>query len=121
MFKLLKTILPITISYILKISLAGLVIGFLYKRENLLVIILGLVLAYKTYKLTKDKSANITLQISGMLLTGFLGVVIEYFGTELNYWEYHNISGQLPRYLLIVWMFAFMFMYNIEKKNIFIY
>ncbi len=116
MFKLFKTIFPVIISYTLKIILAGLIIGLLYRRENLLVIILALVLVYKIYKLTKDKSTNIRLLIPGMLLTGFLGVVIEYFGTKLNYWEYHHISGQLPRYLLIVWMFAFMFMYNIEKK-----
>lgn len=111
-----KKVIPTIISYILKVSIAGLVIGLLYKQEVLLTIILAAVLIFKTIKVSKDPSANLKLQIAGMVITGVLGVIIEYIGTSLGYWEYHNIAGQLPKYLLIVWMFAFMFMYNIEKK-----
>jgi len=104
-----------TLVYLLKVIIAAIVIGLLYKEQTLVTIILGLRIAYRINKYRVDKQ-NVVIPVIGMLVTGTLGTVIEYYGTKFGYWEYHDINTQLPKYLFFVWMLAFTFMYNLETK-----
>ena len=110
-----KEIYKVITTYLIKVIIAGFAIGLLYKKQELVAIILGLRIIYRLYKYKVDK-ISLTVPIIGMLVTGTIGTIIEYYGTKYNHWEYHNISTQLPKYLFFVWMLAFTFMYNIERK-----
>jgi len=109
----IKMVCRINLNYIIKIIIAAIVIGYFHAQEDILLIALGLTVVYKLLKEPKNSRG---LFLLGMLLTGSLGVFIEYFGTKWNYWEYHDIQGQLPTYLYFVWMLAFAFLYSLERK-----
>lgn len=110
-----KKIYKIFTSYLLKVILGGILIGLLYKQQELIAILLVLRIVFRVYTYKRQK-IDLKIPIIGMLITGALGTLIEYFGTKYNYWEYHDIDTQLPKYLFFVWMLAFIFMYNIERK-----
>jgi len=103
----------INLKYITYIVIAAIIIGILHKNETALLILLGFIVLYKILKEPKKSRGPLLL---GMIVTGTLGVIIEYFGTKWNYWEYHDVLGQLPTYLYFVWMLAFAFLYSLEKK-----
>lgn len=106
-------VIRIGIVNLLKVVIAGIIIGLLRKQENLVLILLG---ALIIYDLVRKSNHNKRLLLFGMLLTGTLGVIIESFGTYYNYWEYHDIRWNIPTYLFFVWMLAFRFLYSIERK-----
>ncbi|WGH76360.1 hypothetical protein P8625_04125 [Tenacibaculum tangerinum] len=116
MKQLFRTNFKILMLYAIKVVIAGIIIGLLHEYQLLLVVILTARIIYRIYNFKKHKVDNINIIITGMLITGVIGVTIEYFGTKYGYWEYHDINSQLPHYLLLVWMLAFSFMYNLERK-----
>mgnify|MGYP000148796136 FL=1 len=104
----------------LKITVAGVAIGYLHAYDFLLAILLLtriLVLIYTDY--IKATSKNWIL-LAGMLLTGTLGVLVEIWGVSNSYWEYHDLTNnrQLPYWLPLAWMYAFRFIYKLERQVI---
>lgn len=104
----------------LKITVAGVAIGYLHTYDFLLAMLLLtriLVLIYTDY--IKATSKNWIL-LAGMILTGSLGVLVEIWGVSNDYWEYHDLTNnrQLPYWLPLAWMYAFRFIYKLERQVI---
>jgi hypothetical protein len=103
---------------IIKLCIAGFLIGFLKSYDAIIAIILFLKILHVIYKnIIIAKTKNWILLI-GMIVTGFGGMVGENWGVGNNYWEYHEVSKELPLWLPFAWMLAFYFLYSIESKLI---
>ena len=103
---------------IIKLCIAGFLIGFLKSYDAIIAIILFLKILHVIYKnIIIAKTKNWILLI-GMIVTGFGGMVGENWGVGNNYWEYHEVSKELPLWLPFAWMLAFYFLYSIESRLI---
>ena len=103
---------------IIKLCIAGFLIGFLKSYDAIIAIILFLKILHVIYKnIIIAKTKNWILLI-GMIVTGFGGMVGENWGVSNNYWEYHEVSKELPLWLPFAWMLAFYFLYIIESRLI---
>ncbi|SHN04755.1 hypothetical protein [Polaribacter sp. KT 15] len=103
---------------ILKLIVAGVFIGYLKEYDLIIALILVAKLTHNVYKdIIKPKNKNWLLLI-GMLLTCFGGIVGETWGVANGYWEYHEVSRELPLWLPFAWMYAFYFLYKLELKLI---
>lgn len=106
---------------LVKLTIAGVLIGLLKEYDLILAILLSLkilhVIYVSIYKVT-DKN---WILIIGMFLTGIGGILAEHWGVSNGYWEYHAVSRNLPLWLPFAWALAFYFLYRIEVgliKNI---
>jgi len=107
-----------TLKAIIKLCIAGFLIGFLKSYDAIIAIILFLKILHVIYKnIITAKTKNWILLI-GMIVTGFGGMVGENWGVSNNYWEYHEVSKELPLWLPFAWMLAFYFLYSIESRLI---
>ena len=107
-----------TLKAIIKLCIAGFLIGFLKSYDAIIAIILFLKILHVIYKnIIIAKTKNWILLI-GMIVTGFGGMVGENWGVSNNYWEYHEVSKELPLWLPFAWMLAFYFLYSIESRLI---
>ena len=107
-----------TLKAIIKLCIAGFLIGFLKSYDAIIAIILFLKILHVIYKnIITAKTKNWILLI-GMIVTGFGGMVGENWGVGNNYWEYHEVSKKLPLWLPFAWMLAFYFLYSIESRLI---
>lgn len=98
-----------------KLILAGVLIGLLKSYDWLIAILLLLKIAHVIYvSIIKSEIKNWILLI-GMLITGLGGILGEYWGVSNQYWEYHEVSRELPLWLPFAWMLAFYFLYRIES------
>ena len=103
---------------IIKLCIAGFLIGFLKSYDAIIAIILFLKILHVIYKnIIIAKTKNWILLI-GMIVTGFGGMVGENWGVSNNYWEYHEVSRKLPLWLPFAWMLALYFLYSIESRLI---
>lgn len=103
---------------IAKLIVAGVFIGYLKEYDLIIALILVAKLTHNVYKdIIKPKNKNWLLLI-GMLLTCFGGIVGETWGVANSYWEYHEVSRELPLWLPFAWMYAFYFLYKLELKLI---
>ena len=103
---------------IIKLCIAGFLIGFLKSYDAIIAIILFLKILHVIFKnIIIAKTKNWILLI-GMIVTGFGGMVGENWGVSNNYWEYHEVSKELPLWLPFAWMLAFYFLYSIESRLI---
>tara|TARA_B100000787_G_C16199297_1_gene303692 strand:- start:5590 stop:6195 length:606 start_codon:yes stop_codon:yes gene_type:complete len=103
---------------VIKLCIAGFFIGLLKSYDLIVAIILLLKVLYVIYKnIIIPENKNWVLLI-GMMLTGFGGILGEYWGVSNQYWEYHEISRNLPLWLPFAWMLALYFLYSIESKLI---
>ncbi|AQS92830.1 hypothetical protein [Polaribacter sp. BM10] len=103
---------------IAKLIVAGVFIGYLKEYDLIIALILVAKLTHNVYKdIIKPKNKNWLLLI-GMLLTCFGGIVGETWGVANGYWEYHEVSRELPLWLPFAWMYAFYFLYKLELKLI---
>ncbi|MEZ7944951.1 MAG: hypothetical protein QMC07_07065 [Flavobacteriaceae bacterium] len=103
---------------IIKLCIAGFLIGFLKSYDAIIAIILFLKILHVIYKnIIIAKTKNWILVI-GMTVTGFGGMVGENWGVSNNYWEYHEVSRKLPLWLPFAWMLALYFLYSIESRLI---
>lgn len=99
---------------ILKLLIAGFLIGYLKSYDWLIAILLILKIFHVIYQnIVKASSKNWILLI-GMLLTGIGGILAEYWGVSNQYWEYHEVPRELPLWLPFAWALAFYFLYRIE-------
>ncbi|MGK0412972.1 MAG: hypothetical protein ACJA1B_001174 [Polaribacter sp.] len=104
---------------ILKLTLAGILIGILKAYDVVIAVLLILKIIHNIYKeIIKPKEHKNWLLLIGMLLTGFGGIVGETWGVTNGYWEYHEVSRELPLWLPFAWMLAFHYLYKLERNLI---
>lgn len=104
---------------LIKLIVAGVLIGVLKKYDALIAGILLLKVAQNIYKeIIKPKTHKNWVLLIGMLLTGFGGIVGETWGVYNGYWEYHQVDRNLPLWLPFAWMLAFHYLYKLEKNLI---
>lgn len=98
-----------------KITAAGILIGYLHEYDTIVAIILLLKILHSLYDLGfKNGQKNWIVPI-GMIITGIVGIGSEHIGVTYNHWEYHDVGNNLPNWLLFAWMLSFSFIYKIEK------
>jgi hypothetical protein len=103
---------------IIKLCIAGFLIGFLKSYDAIIAIILFLKILHIIYKNIIIARTKNWILLIGMIVTSFGGIVGEKWGVSNNYWEYHEVSKELPLWLPFAWMLAFYFLYSIESKLI---
>jgi len=103
---------------IIKLCIAGFLIGFLKSYDAIIAIILFLKILHVIYKNIITAETKNWILLIGMIVTGFGGMVGENWGVSNNYWEYHEVSKELPLWLPFAWMLAFYFLYSIESRLI---
>ena len=103
---------------IIKLCIAGFLIGFLKSYDAIIAIILFLKILHVIYKNIIIAETKNWILLIGMIVTGFGGIVGENWGVSNNYWEYHEVSKELPLWLPFAWMLAFYFLYSIESRLI---
>jgi hypothetical protein len=103
---------------IIKLRIAGFLIGFLKSYDAIIAIILFLKILHIIYKNIIIARTKNWILLIGMIVTSFGGIVGEKWGVSNNYWEYHEVSKELPLWLPFAWMLAFYFLYSIESKLI---
>ncbi len=102
----------------IKLTIAGVLIGVLKKYDLIIAIILVLKIIHNCYKeIIKPKEKN-WLLLAGMLLTGFGGIVGETWGVTKGFWEYHEVSREIPLWVPFAWMLAFHYLYKLESNLI---
>ena len=104
----------------LKLSIGGILIGLLHQYDLILAGLLGIHFIrfiIKNYLVTNDRNWVLLL---GMIVSGILGISAEMWGVSNGFWEYHDLSNnrQLPYWLPLAWMYAFRFIYLLERKLI---
>ena len=102
----------------IKLCIAGFLIGFLKSYDAIIAIILFLKILHIIYKNIIIARTKNWILLIGMIVTGFGGIVGEKWGVSNNYWEYHEVSKELPLWLPFAWMLAFYFLYSIESRLI---
>jgi|TARA_B100000780_G_scaffold101669_1_gene70998 hypothetical protein len=103
---------------IIKLCIAGFLIGFLKSYDAIIAIILFLKILHVIYKNIIIAETKNWILVIGMTVTGFGGMVGENWGVSNNYWEYHEVSRKLPLWLPFAWMLALYFLYSIESRLI---
>ena len=104
---------------LIKLIIAGVLIGVLKQYDLIIAILLFLKILHNIYKeIIKPKKNKNWLLLVGMLLTGFGGIVGETWGVSNGYWEYHKVTRDLPLWLPFAWMLAFHYLYKLEKNLI---
>jgi hypothetical protein len=118
MFTSYKNVSVEFLKAVVKVTIAGLAIGFLKEYPFVIAFIISLKIAHVIYKsVIRPEGAKNWILVTGMLMTGFLGIVAEFWGVSMNYWEYHHIDGaMLPAWLPFAWMMAFYILYKLEHK-----
>ena len=99
----------------LKLILGGLLIGFFHQYDLILAILLILKITHSFLKNIRNKTFNSNL-IFGFLLTAIIGYTCEYFGTKYQYWEYHDVATEIPKWVFFAWGAAFILMYQTELE-----
>lgn len=108
-----------TLKALIKLIVAGILIGFLKEYDAVIAGILILKIIHNIYKeIIKPKTDKNWLLLVGMLLTGFGGIVGETWGVANGYWEYHKVARALPLWLPFAWMLAFHYLYKLERNLI---
>ena len=104
---------------LIKLIIAGSLIGFLKEYDLVIAILLFLKIIHNVYnEIIKPKNNKNWLLLLGMILTGFGGIVGESWGVSNGYWKYHNVSRELPLWLPFAWMLAFHYLYKLERNLI---
>lgn len=107
------------IKAIIKLIIAGILIGVLKAYDAIIAGILILKIAHNIYKeIIQPKTNKNWLLIIGMLFTGFGGIVGETWGVANGYWKYHQVTRELPLWLPFAWMLAFHYLYKLERNLI---
>lgn len=104
---------------LIKLIIAGVLIGVLKQYDLIIALLLFLKIIHNIYKeIIKPVADKNWILIPGMLLTGFGGIVGETWGVSNGYWEYHQVNRDLPLWLPFAWMLAFHYLYKLEKNLI---
>ncbi len=104
---------------LVKLIIAGVLIGILKEYDVLIASILILKIIHNIYKeIIRPKTNKNRLLLAGMLLTGFGGIVGETWGVANGYWEYHQVARDIPLWVPFAWMLAFHYLYKLERNII---
>ena len=104
---------------IIKLIIAGILIGFLKQYDAIIACILILKIIHNAYKeIIKPKNNKNWILLIGMGLTGFGGIVGETWGVANGYWEYHQVTRDIPLWVPFAWMLAFHYLYKLERNLI---
>ncbi len=104
---------------LIKLIIAGVLIGVLKQYDLIIAILLLLKITYNIYtEIIQPKTNKNWLLLVGMLLTGFGGIVGETWGVKSGYWEYHEVTRELPLWLPFAWILAFHYLYKVERNLI---
>jgi hypothetical protein len=104
---------------LIKLIIAGVLIGVLKQYDLIIAILLLLKITYNIYtEIIQPKTNKNWLLLVGMLLTGFGGIVGETWGVKSGYWEYHEVTRDLPLWLPFAWILAFHYLYKVERNLI---
>jgi hypothetical protein len=107
------------IKAIIKLIIAGILIGVLKKCDAIIAGVLILKILHNIYKeIIQPKTNKNWMLLIGMLLTGFGGIVGENWGVTNGYWEYHEVTRKLPLWIPFAWMLAFHYLYKLERNLI---
>ena len=107
-----------TLKAIIKLCIAGFLIGFLKSYDAIIAIILFLKILHVIYKNIIIAETKNWILLIGMIVTGLAGMIGENWGVSNSYWEYHKVSRELPLWLPFAWILAFYFLYSIESRFI---
>lgn len=108
-----------TAKALVKLIIAGILIGVLKQYDAIIAGLLILKIIHNIYKeIIQPKNHKNWLLLIGMLLTGFGGIIGETWGVTKGYWEYHKVIRQLPLWLPFAWMLAFHYLYKLERNLI---
>lgn len=99
----------------LKISIAGIIIGYFHAYDFFLAIGLFFKIIHSIYSLGFKNNQKNWIVLFGALFTGALGMISEFWGITNQYWEYHDVNKNLPLWLPFAWMLAFTFLYKTER------
>jgi len=103
---------------IIKLCIAGLLIGLLKSYDLIIALILLIKIIHVIYKNVIIPKIKNWILLYGMSLTGLAGMIGENWGVSNAYWEYHKVSRELPLWLPFAWILAFYFLYSIESRLI---
>ena len=104
---------------LIKLIIAGILIGVLKQYDAIIAGLLILKIVHNIYKeIISPKTNKNWMLLIGMLLTGFGGIVGENWGVTNGYWEYHEVTRKLPLWLPFAWMLAFHYLYKLERNLI---
>lgn len=107
------------IKAVVKLIIAGGLIGVLKQFDTLIAGILILKILHNVYhEILKPKTNKNYILLIGMVLTGFGGIVGETWGVANGYWEYHKVSIEIPLWVPFAWMLAFHYLYKLERNLI---
>ncbi len=114
-----KVFIKEVLKAIIKLIIAGILIGVLKKHDTIIAVILILKVFHNIYtEIIKPQTNKNWLLLVGMLLTGFGGVIGEIWGVTNGYWQYHEVTRDLPLWLPFAWMLAFHYLYKLERNLI---
>ena len=114
-----KLFLKEILKALVKLIIAGILIGVLKKQDAIIAVLLILKVIHNIYKeIIQPKTNKNWLLLVGMLLTGIGGIVGETWGVTNGYWEYHEVTRALPLWLPFAWMLAFHYLYKLERNLI---
>jgi hypothetical protein len=105
----------------IKLGIAGTVIGLFKQYDFWVAILLFLKVLHVIYVHVLKPSTKNWILLIGMIISGAGGIIAEHWGVSNGYWEYHEVSRNLPLWLPLAWALAFYFLYRIEVgliKNI---
>ncbi|WP_442266097.1 hypothetical protein ACSIGC_17735 [Tenacibaculum sp. ZS6-P6] len=111
----MNNVIKIILKSIVKLILGGLLIGFFHQYDLILAILLVLKITHSFVKNIRNKTFNSNL-IFGFLLTAIIGYICEYFGTKYQYWEYHDVATEIPKWVFFAWGAAFILIYQTELE-----
>ena len=104
---------------LIKLLIAGVLIGLLKKHDAIIAGILVLKIIHNIYQeIIKPKTNKNWLLLVGMFLTGFGGIIGETWGVANGYWEYHEVIRAIPLWVPFAWMLAFHYLYKLERNLI---
>ncbi|WP_299063754.1 hypothetical protein [uncultured Polaribacter sp.] len=108
-----------TLKALIKLIIAGILIGVLKQYDAIIAVLLIVKITHNIYKeIIQPKDNKNWLLLVGMLLTGFGGIVGETWGVANGYWKYHQVTRELPLWLPFAWMLAFHYLYKLERNLI---
>ncbi|MFC4873229.1 hypothetical protein [Negadavirga shengliensis] len=102
---------------LIKLGIAGTLIGFFFPFDLGVAVLLASYLVYTLIKKWRRGAKDRKIYLIGAVTTGILGVICELWGIHNGYWEYHQLAGgrEFPFWLPFAWALAFTYLYKLEK------
>ena len=108
----------ILIKNLIKLILAGVVIGLLHAYDGWVALILAIYMLMTVGKKFTQKHYDRYIYLTGLVISAILGVLCELWGVYFGYWQYHDLANgrEFPFWLPFAWGLAFTYIYKIERQ-----